>query len=232
MASGRASAVTPIVEDLRRVFGARLKAVVIYGWRAQAPVSTLALVETLTLDDLNACAAHVRRWHRAGAATPLLMTRADFARSLDAFPIEYGEIIEHHEVAYGADPFDGLTIRPDDVRRACEVQVKSHLLHLREDYVESAGHHADIDALVRESAPGFAAVLRHLARLDDHPATGNTDLVQYAQRRVGLDGRIVGDLLSLSDSDGPASVDSVKVFPDYLRAMERLAEFVDRWREA
>ena len=232
MASGHSPAVAPVVGDLQRIFGTRLQAVVVYGWREHAPVPTLALVAELTIEDLNACAHHVGRWHRGGAATPLLLSRQEFARSLDAFPIEYGEIIEHHELAFGSDPFEGLSIRRDDLRRACEVQVKSHLLHLREDYLESAGRHGDIDGLVRESAPGFAALLRQLARLDAFPTGGKADLVHYGEQRAHLDGRIVGDLLAVADADGPTPVDAVKLFPGYLTVMERLAEFVDRWREA
>ena len=121
------------------------------------------------LDDLRACAARTPNWHRAGAATPLLLTRDEFARSLDAFPIEYGEILDTHHVLFGHDPFDGLTIHTDDLRRACEVQVKSHLLHLREDYIECGARRRKSPAWSRVGA-GVSAVLRHLARLDDRPA--------------------------------------------------------------
>jgi hypothetical protein len=231
MATAHASTVKPVLDDLQRVFGDRLEALVIYGWRANGPVPTLALVRSLSMEDLNACAARTGVWRRAGAATPLMLTRAEFARSLDAFPIEYGEIIQRHEVVFGVDPFEDLMIRRDDLRRACEVQVKSHLLHLREDYLESGGHYADINALVRESAPGFEALLRHLARLDDQASTSPGDLVHYAQR-LRLDPHTVGDLITLAENTGPASVDAVKLFPAYLDTMERLADFVDRWREA
>jgi hypothetical protein len=232
MASERATSVRPVVEDLQRIFGNRLEAIVSYGWRQQGPIPTLALVQSLTFEDLNACAERARAWRRAGAAIPLLLTRADFARSLDAFPIEYGEIISRHEVLLGDDPFAGLSIRNDDLRRACEVQVKSHLLHLREDYIEGGAQRSEVDELVRESAPGFAAVLRHLGRLDQAAVESNTDLAAYAARAIRLDPRVVSDLLALSDADDLASIDSVKLFPAYLAAVERLAEFVDRWRSA
>jgi hypothetical protein len=231
MDTQRGSSVKPVLDDLQRVFGDRLEALVVYGWRLRGPVPTLALVRSLSVDDLNACAARTAAWRRAGAATPLLLTRADFARSLDAFPIEYGEIIRHHEVVFGADPFQGLTINRDDVRRACEVQVKSHLLHLREDFLEGGGHYREIDALVRESAPGFEALLRHLAGLDDHPSDSPSDLVRYAER-LRLDARTVGDLIALAGNTGPSPVDAVKLFPAYLATMERLADFVDQWRYA
>jgi hypothetical protein len=232
MASGRNAALQPVVADLQRIFGDRLTAIVAYGWRQNSPVPSLALVGSLGIDELNACAARTSAWHRAGAATPLFLTPADFARSLDAFPIEYGDILASHDVVFGQDPFTGLSIRHDDLRRACEVQVKSHLLHLREDYLEGGGHHAVIASLVHESAPGFAALLRHLARLENAPAATNVDLVTYATRRIGLDGHVVGDVLSLVDSEGVTSVDGVRLFPSYLAAMERMARFVDRWPAA
>lgn len=232
MANARHAALQPVLEDLRRVFGDRLEAIVAYGWRQHGPVPSLALVRSLAIDDLNACAARTGAWHRAGAATPLLLTASDFARSLDAFPIEYGDILESHDVIFGRDPFDGLSIRREDLRRACEVQAKSHLVHLREDYLEGAGRQGEVEALVRDSAPGFTALLRHLARLDDAPVKGTSDVVAYATERLGLDAYVVGDLLSLADPEGLPVVDAVKLFPRYLTAVERVAEFVDRWREA
>ena len=215
MGSGSRAAIRPVVDDLQRIFAGRLDAVVIYGSRRHPPVPSLVLVRSLTIEDLTACAARIGAWHRAGAATPLLLTPTDFARSLDAFPIEYGEIISFHELVF-----------------ACEVQVKSHLLHLRENFLEGGGRPTDIELIVRESAPGFVVLLRHLARLDDAPSSTNAEIVDYATRRMGLDERFVDDMLSLSDADdvtGP--VDPGKVFPNYLEAMERIAAFVDRWRE-
>jgi hypothetical protein len=203
---------------------------VAYGRRQHGLLPTLVLVESLSVEDLNACAERVARWARSGIATPLMLTHGDFARSLDAFPIEYGEIIHHHQVVFGSDPFDGLAIRREDLRRACEVQVKSHLLHLREDYIEARGRLSEVDDLVRESAPGFATLLRNLARLDQADAESPRGLLEYARVRFDIDDRVVGDLLALADGDGQASVDAVKLFPEYLGVMERLAAFVDRWR--
>jgi hypothetical protein len=220
----------PVLEDLQQIFRDRLDAIVAYGWRNHAPVPSLVLVRSLTPEDLTACAGRVSSWQRVGAATPLLLTSRDFARSLDAFPIEYGEIMAMHYVVFGHDPFDGLSIRDDDLRRACEVQVKSHLLHLREEFLESGGRPAAVNDFVRESAPAFAALLRNLARLDRAPATTTADLVDYSTRRAGLDQRVVSDVLSLDESSSMPAVDAPKLFPAYLAAMERLADFVDKWR--
>jgi hypothetical protein len=232
MTVGLKTALKPIADDLQRIFADRLEVLLGYGWRPQDRVPSLALVKSLTLDDLTACGARTAHWHRAGCATPLLLTAHEFARSLDAFPIEYGEILATSEVIIGTLPFDGLAISRDDMRRACEVQVKSHLLHLREDYIEGGARPGNVEALVRDSAPAFAALLRHMARLDNASFTTDGELIAYSSRRIGLDPRVVGDLLSLTAPDTMATVDAGRAFPAYLATVERLADFVDNWRQS
>src|SRR5918995_647729 len=100
MHNDRSATLQPVVDDLRRVFGDRLQAVVAYGWRHHGPAPSLALVSSLSMEDLTACAARTGAWHRAGTATPLLLTPTDFARSLDAFPIEFGEILTSHDLVF------------------------------------------------------------------------------------------------------------------------------------
>ncbi len=117
------------------------------------------------------------------------------------------------------------------MRRACEVQVKSHLLHLRENYVDCGARAVAVRALVADSAPGFAALLRRLAALDGHPAGTPADLGAFAAARCGLDPRVVGDVLALMHG-ADAAVDATRLFPGYVTAMERLAQFIDGWTVA
>ncbi len=219
------------LHDLQRIFGDRLEAFVAFGPPHAEPLANLALVRTLTAADLGACAARASAWHRAGSATPLLLTKDEFAGSLDAFPIEYGEIIDSHRTIFGTDPFAGLSIQADDLRRACEVRVKSHLLHLRENYVECGARPAAVAALVADSAPAFAQLLSRLARLDGHAAASHADLGTFAGQRAGLDPRVVGDVLALTGTSA-SSVDAARVFPAYLAAVEQLSRFIDTWTVA
>ena len=220
------------LQDLQHIFGERLHALVAYGEPGATPAPSLALVSAISADDLNRCAARVSTWHRAGCATPLMLTRDEFGGSLDAFPIEYGEILDTHRVLFGADPFTGLAIHVEDLRRACEVQVKSHLVHLRENYLECGGRPGVVAALVADSAPSFAQLLRRIARLDGVPVNTSAELITYASSRTRLDARLVGDLLALAKTGGAAGVDGLKLYPDYLAAVENLWRFVDKWRAA
>jgi hypothetical protein len=217
-----------VMADLQRIFGARLEAVVGYGRTADEGTHSLALVSSLTMDDLEALALAAKTWHRDGAATPLVVPRDEFARSLDAFPIEYGEIIDTHVVLAGVDPFVGIRIDPEDVRRAVEMQATSLLLHLRENFIESGGRPAALTALVRDSAAGFGLLLRRMAHLDGHSAGSSAELSAWASARAGLDPRVVGDVLAIGEDAG-AAVDPARLFPGYLDTMNALRRVIDRW---
>jgi len=230
MATSHGGAVAVALQDLQHIFGERLHAVVAYGVPGASPAPCLAIVQSISAADLDECAARVASWHRAGCATPLLLTKDEFAGSLDAFPVEYGEILETRRLIAGADPFGGMTIRPEDLRRACEVQVKSHLVHLRENYIECRGRQSDVTALVAEAAPAFALLLRRLARLDGMPAETHADLGAYAAKRPGLDARTVGAVLALAGNHHASGVDAIRIYPAYLAAVEKLWHFIDSWR--
>lgn len=228
------TAAESLVADLRNVFGDRLRAVVAYGPRiegiANAQLTCLALVGSLTADDLQACAQLARRWNRAHVATPLIMPSQEFMRSLDTFPLEYGEIIRAHELVYGDDPFTSAAIAPEDLRRACELQAKSHLVHLREAFIEAGGRPADVAELVTASAPAFTQLLRNVARLNSVTMSDRSDVTRAGARAVGIPEELVVDMLHLERQPGIPATDPSRLFPEYLTAVEQLARAVDGWR--
>jgi hypothetical protein len=228
------AAAESLVADLRNVFGNRLVAVVAYGPRiegtANTPLTSLALVSNLSAEDLQACAQFARRWSRAQVATPLIMPSQEFLRSLDTFPLEYGEIMRAHELVYGDNPFTSAVIAPEDVRRACELQAKSHLVHLREAFIEAGGRPTDVAELVTTSAPAFTQLLRNVARLNSVTSHDRGDVTRAGARAVGIPEELVADMLNLERQPGIPATDPSRLFPEYLAAVEQLARAVDGWR--
>ena len=223
-----------LVTDLGHIFAARLRSVVAYGRRIEedvdVPLTCLALVDSLAMVDLEACAHMSTRWGRQGLATPLILPDQEFRRSLDVFPLEYGEIIRAHERVFGTSPFEGVSISHEDLRRACETQIKSHLLHLREGFIESTGRPQAIAELVTASAPAFAALLRNVARLNGGASSGRVDTTREGARAAGLADGVISDMLALERHATVPTTDAARLFPDYLAAVEQLARVVDGWR--
>ncbi len=205
-----------IVEDLRGLFGPRLRSVVEYdGGHNRTGAHTLAIVEGLTAGDLAAAAAKVSGWHAAQVATPLLLAAHEFEDALDAFPLEFSAILARHRVIAGPDPFTTLSVDPADLRRACELQARSHLLHLRQGYLETGGRPDAVATLIVRSAPSFRALLDSLERLEGarpHVATG-----------------IAADVAALAGVTTLADADAERLFPPYLEAVDRLVKYIDGW---
>jgi hypothetical protein len=248
------AALDALAADLERVFGARFVSLVAYPPAAQdadAPVHSLALVEALGFEDLHACLPLVAAWRRRGLAVPLLLEETEFRRTLDVFPLEYGGILANHDVVRGRNPFAGVRVDVKDLRRACELQAKSHLIHLREGFLETQGDAAGVARLMAASAPPFRALLSHIARLppsrgfgeagspsrgsgEPDPPAGALDddasIAAEAERRMGISAALVREVLASPTSGQTSIADPTALYVRYLAAAEQVWEYVDAWR--
>jgi hypothetical protein len=227
--------VKDLERDLRSTFGDRLLSLVVYrpaidNGRGLTP--TLAIVDPLTTADLDACSARVAAWQDAGLATPLFLTFEEFGRSLDVFPLEFGAIIAEHAVVAGPNPFEGLHVDRAHLRHACEVQARSHLLHLREAYVETGGRGDAVADLIARSAESLAALIKSVARLQGMDAPDLAATAGAVEHRLGLPGRPLSLVVALGEGRSLTVEEARRLFPEYLDATERLTRSVDRWSAA
>ena len=210
--------------DFTRVFGDRFVALV------ATPVgAAAAFVASLTADDLQSLGPLADAWRRESTPMPLVMTPDEFRRSLDTFPLEYQTLLDHHIVIAGRPPFESIHIQPDDVRRACEVQARGHLIHLRQGWIGQASHHGGLAHLLVDSSGPLRATLTNLARLHGEAASDDAGLAAWANRTIGMPEVLVRDVLSLTDAPHRAAA-LVDKMPEYLAACERLWAFTDSWR--
>lgn len=231
LSSDERRALTALTEDLRRIFGTGFHALAAYGLDSPVPsprlVHAIALVERLTFADLTRCAPLVPGWHRASLAVPLILEREEFLRTLDVFPLEYGDIVASHVLIAGSDVFSTARVNPDDVRRACELAAKSHLIHLREGYLEAGGDPQATSRLIAASAASFRALLANIARLADDR---EDDVAVTAQRQMNVPSTVVREVLAAGAGNASSIAEPSALFSRYIDAVERVWEFVDTWR--
>lgn len=206
-----------VARDLNRVFGERMTSLVAYGEHDEdGGAHTLALVDRVEFGDLARCAPLVPAWHRLGLATPLILAHDEFRRTLDVFPLEYGDIVAHHIVIAGSNPFGGIAVGEADLRRACERQAKSHLIHLREGFLETHGDPPAVARMVSASAPAFRALLQSLERLEPG-----------VRKRAGISDELPREV---SAAGNATIADPSALLSRYIAAVERLWQYVDAWR--
>jgi hypothetical protein len=138
-------------------------------------------------------------------------------------------MLDHHVVIAGSPPFEGVSINRDDLRRACEVQARGHLIHLRQGWVEARGHAHGLEDLLERSAAPLRQVLENLAQLHGEHPEDNAALAAFAERLAGMPRDLVAAILELGRSPQQAHA-LLPRLPEYLAAAQRLWQFVDTWR--
>ena len=148
-----------LVVQLRQVHGDLLEAVVLYGSAASdeqikghSDHNVLVIVQSLSVTTLQALSQTTRAWNEAGNSPPLTITRDEWTRSTDIFPMEYADILERHRVLYGSLPLDGIAVDRDDLRLQVEQEAMGKLLRLRRELQQSSG------VVVDSSVPRIAVV--------------------------------------------------------------------------
>jgi hypothetical protein len=222
-----------LLRDLDRVFGARLESLGAYHANDQnGRVHTLAVVDRLTFEDLAKCVPFADDWLRRGIAAPLILGREELRRTLDVFPLEYAAIAATLTPLRGDNPFATAAPSAEDVRRALETQANSHLIHLREGFLESRGEAYAIGALLASSVAPLRTLLAGIARLVEAGVLDElTDdrLASFAERHIGVPSSVVREVFSTASGHHAMLADPSALLARYIDAAERIWAFVDAW---
>jgi len=186
----------------------------------------------LVLDDaspavLRSLGGGLREWRKSGYEPPLLLTRAEWDRASDAFPIEITDMRVAYSVLRGADPLVGVTVAPTDLRRALEREFRGKLLRLRQGYAASAGEPAALGALAGASAGTIMVLLRCLlALLGCAVPAGPLELAAAASAVLGDEGEHLLNVIRHRSERGWRC--SPEEFENYLGAVAHAARFLDQ----
>ena len=225
---------TVLLRDLDAVFGGRLQSAGVYHvTEPNDRVHALVVVDRLTFDDLGACVPLADEWLRRGIAVPLILSRDELRRTLDAFPLEYAAIAATLTPLRGGNPFDGSAPARADIRRALETQANSHLIHLREGFLESRGEAFAIGRLLASSVAPFRTLLAGIARLVEpthRGAISDADLASFAEQHMGIPSAVVREVFATATGHHAAIADPSALLARYVEAAERAWTFVDAWQ--
>jgi hypothetical protein len=231
--AAQATRVDALVRALARVFGPRVQSIGGYDANdGSGRIHTLVIVDRVTFADLGACVPLADDWLRHGVAVPLILGRDELRRTMDIFPLEYAAMAATLTPIRGANPFDAAVPAREDVRRALETQANSHLIHLREGFLESRGEAYAIGGLLASSVAPFRTLLAGIARLVDPSQNGawsDTGLASFAEARIGVPSSLVREVFATAD-DRHAIPDQSALLARYIDAAERVWTFVDSWR--
>jgi len=226
--------VDQFTEGVRSALGARLVSLVVFGSAARRnatdSVDTLVICDRADSGLLGTLAGVSGAWIKSGHPAPLVFSESEWRDSADAFAIEFLDVKAHHKVLAGRDPWAGITIADEDVRRQLENELRGKVVRLRQAFLATSGNPQALGQAMAGSVSGFLTMLRALLRVSGEEAPAErTALVAAAAARVGFDaGPVTALALAARDRKVPKLNPDDPQVAGYLTAVTRTAEYVNR----
>jgi hypothetical protein len=222
---------------LEGIYDDRLVSVVLYGSAARgafrpglSDLNLLVLLHDASPSELRRGTEAARDWVAEGNPPPMTMSLNEWRASADVFAIEMSDMQEAHVVLAGADPFDGISVDPSDLRLQCERELKGKKLQFRERYLLFAGSPEELGDLLVRSLGTFLVLFRTVLRLTGDDPTGSpAEVVRRLAARVGFDPSALARVVSAREAGAPlrpAADDPV--VEGYLDAVTRTTDYVDQ----
>ena len=228
-----------LVAQLQKVYGAQLRAVVLYGSAAagehipkRSDYNVLVIVDELSMAHMRASAAVARAWGEKGNPPPLTLTLAEWRGSADIFPMEYADILERHRVLYGTAPFDGISVDREHLRLQLEHEAMGKLLKLRQGILAAGGDDKQQIELLAASLSTIMVIFRAVERL--HGAMPPTDYDRLSRDVAGRAGFDVGPFARVvrhvrgEEKIGSSEVSNV--LAGYIAGVQRLVTYLDQYQ--
>ncbi|HEX5385109.1 MAG TPA: hypothetical protein VFW66_00230 [Gemmatimonadales bacterium] len=192
----------------------------------RSDVNLMLVLERVDPAVLRALHAPFAAWRKVSRTPPILISRDEWARAADAFPIELSDMRAAYRVLRGPDLVAGLALDVRDLRRALEHELRGKLLRLRQGYVAHASDPAALGALASGSAATILLLLRSALVVAGRPVPPAADaLIAAAAELVGFDAESVRAPVRRRGDRSPRA--SAQEFEAYLDAVARTAQFVD-----
>jgi hypothetical protein len=210
--------------------------VVLYGSAARADwvpgrsdVNLLVLVDDTSPNALRRLTPAVTAWHTKGFAPPLIMGLEEWQRSADVFPIEIADMQVAHRVLCGADPVQGMTVDPVDLREAVEKELRGKLMRLRQAWVRFGDAGMILGGFALASISTYFALLRCIAVLyGRNPGREPKETVAVLANELGADADLAVEIAGHRRE--PEWNCPPEMFVRYLDLVRRTVDLVDTFQ--
>jgi predicted nucleotidyltransferase len=228
-----AKVVDPFLNETDRALGSAYSAV-LYGSAARgdfipgrSDINLLLVLEQLTPAILRSLSRAFMGWRKSLPEPPLILSRAEWNRASDAFPIEITDMRLSYRVLRGGDPLEGVQVDLADLRKALERELRGKMLRLRQGYATVAPDPAALGNLGLQSAATILVLLRGLLTVVRKPVSADaTELVKDSASLVGFQADHVLHVVShRADREWRCQASD---FENYMSAVEQTAGYVDQ----
>jgi hypothetical protein len=223
-------------KDILSLFGRPAVSIILYGSGVseeynpkKSDLNFLVVLEETTINEIDRVQPFVSRWRQRGISLPLFVTEDYIRRSLDTFPVEFYNMKTQYELLHGEDVLRDLKFKSSEMRLQCERELKSHLIQLRQQYLNTGGRIRAVRRLVSDSISSLIAIFKALLFLKeiDLPSR-KQEVVLAACRAFSLDEGLFSVLLSIRGyATSLSGADTVDIMKRYIDSVDKLSRSVD-----
>jgi predicted nucleotidyltransferase len=193
----------------------------------RSDINLMLVIDQLSPQVLRSLGRGFAAWRKAAREPPLVLSRAEWNRASDAFPIEISDMRSSYKVLRGADPLQGAQVDAADLRKALEREFRGKLLRLRQGYATYAPDPAALGGLGLQSAATILVLLRGVLTLLGKPVPHDSlELAVQAAAAVGFEGEHLLHVVRHRE-DREWRCDAPE-FENYMEAVEHTARFLDQ----
>ena len=223
-----------LVDGLSAAWGPKLVSITLFGSKVsgeyredRSDVNVFILAQDLSLETLGQAAKPVQTWLRAGYRMPVLVTKSDLAIYANNLPIEFLDMQDHHQVVFGPDPLQSLSVDPVHLHAQCAQELSLKQLKLRQAILAAGGGEKRLREVLLGSLSSVLTLYRAVLRLEAEVPKGDKMIAaKELAKRVGFDGDCLERIQDLHLRRQTDKMDELA--RQYLQCLGRVLVYVSR----
>ncbi|HJQ22696.1 MAG TPA: nucleotidyltransferase domain-containing protein [Blastocatellia bacterium] len=229
------AAIARLRDDLARAAGANLAGLILYGGLARgryrpgkSDINMVVLLNDTGTAALAAIAPILRAAWRAWRVEPFIIRPAEINQLVVAFPTKMLDIMRHHVVLAGADPFVDMQVSRAQVRLRIEQGLRNSELRLRRRYLSIFDDTQSLATTLADVAASLKVEFAAMLQLVHHDAPSEATsaaVLQAAAEAFDLDRTTLARIAALRREADQAE-DLPALYDRTLAVIARAAEIV------
>lgn len=212
-----------LIEECKTILQENLVSIVKFGTEGE-PNNILIVTKKLDFEDLEKIKPTILKSTKKTNVVPILFKESGLVDGADVFPLEFLDMKYPHEVLHGKDVINSIKFDKKHVRRQLEYELRSKLIHLRENYIHIKKP-KELKLLLKSAVPTIMPLLYGLLFLKGAEPPAQLDpLFNDVQSKYNIDMSVFRTIRQdkFDDSQMPSLVNKL------IKLLERLISTVDK----
>jgi len=212
-----------LINECKEKLKDNLVSIIKYGTEGE-PNNILIVTKQLTFSDLDKLKPIILNFSKKSKIVPILFTEDELRDSNDVFPLEVLDMIYPHELLYGTDVLVNVELDKKHVRTQIEFELRSKLIHLRENYI-GIKKPKDLKLLLKSAVPTLMPLLYGLLFMKDiKPKSDLYSLYSSVEKCYSIDMEIFRKI----GEDKIRKQDLTILVNELINLLEKLINIVDK----